>query len=294
MLTTTHLPGRMLVAATLMCCALVTACGKKEEKPIVTPSVSLEAGGIEPGALTPVHYRFAVANDAPPFSEDYLVFVHAVDAENFMLWADDHAPATPTSQWKPGAVIEYTREMFVPYGMAAGSIPLQIGLYSPKSGHRISMTGTSAGMHEYRVATLDLVTHGSRLPPLFYDGWNNVESEAAVSWRWTKGESTFALPNARADASLILIVDQPATSLGWPQQIAVRVGSTEVDRFTLTASGREIRRIPVPAAAMEDGDLTRITILTDKTFVPRTLPQLKNPDTRELGIRFFTAYFEKR
>ena len=40
--------------------------------------------------------------------------VHVVDTDEELMWTDDHHPPTPTSQWKPGQTIEYTRTVFVP------------------------------------------------------------------------------------------------------------------------------------------------------------------------------------
>ena len=40
--------------------------------------------------------------------------LHVVDADDELMWTDDHDPPTPTTQWKPGQTIEYTRTVFVP------------------------------------------------------------------------------------------------------------------------------------------------------------------------------------
>ena len=42
------------------------------------------------------------------------MFVHFLDADNERLWTDDHDSPIPTTQWKPGQIIEYTKTMFVP------------------------------------------------------------------------------------------------------------------------------------------------------------------------------------
>ena len=53
-------------------------------------------------------YRFEVAPGAA-IDGDYHVFVHVIDADNRVLWFDDHDPPVPTSSWEPAQVVEYTR-----------------------------------------------------------------------------------------------------------------------------------------------------------------------------------------
>jgi hypothetical protein len=272
----------------------IGACTKKAEKPLVTPAAALSSSRIEPGVLTTVTYRFAMASDAPAFTEDYHVFVHAVDEANFVLWTDDHTPATPTTQWKPGSTIEYTRQMYVPTAVATGPAELEVGLYAPSTGQRVPMDAPTKGMKAYRLARMNVVPPRNS-PPAFGNGWNNQEgTEDGNAWRWTKASGELMLPNPRKDATLILIVDQPVTGLPWTQALDVRIGATTVDHSSLPAGEREIKRIPVPAPTLGDSPLVRVTLAVDKPFVPRSIASLRNIDARELGVRLFAAYFEER
>ena len=45
------------------------------------------------------------------------------------MWTDDHDPPAPTSQWKPGQTIEYTRTVFVPVYPYLGEATVEVGLY---------------------------------------------------------------------------------------------------------------------------------------------------------------------
>jgi len=47
-------------------------------------------------------HRFDVAPDAPPFKEDDIVFVGVVNADEELMWTDDHYPPTPTSAVEAG------------------------------------------------------------------------------------------------------------------------------------------------------------------------------------------------
>src|SRR5205814_5521817 len=46
-----------------------------------------------------------------------------------LIWTDDHNPPTPTTQWKPGQTVEYTRTIFIPVYPYVGEATLQVGLY---------------------------------------------------------------------------------------------------------------------------------------------------------------------
>lgn len=276
----------------LLLCLGAARCDKPDDaKAFAAPTVSPAQLRITPGSLATVTYRFAVAPDAVPLTDDYVVFVHAVGEENATLWTDDHQPSTPTSQWKPGSVIEYSRVMFVPSGAPPGQASLTIGLYSPKTNERAPLSGTTTGMRAYQVATLDVLDR-PRPPTLYLDGWNNAEvTESGDAWRWTKAKSTLALQNPRQDATLVIIADQPSP-LTWTQEVDVTVGSTIVDHFSLPPGAREVLEVRVPAAALGDSGLVRVTLSTGRTFIPRTIAALNNPDERVLGVRVLGAYFD--
>jgi len=279
----------MAIVATLACIG-TSGCGKRDTaSPVATPSVQLPGGPIESNTLAPLRYRFAVAADAPPFSEDYVVFVHALDPSGRTLWSDDHAPATPTREWKAGSVVEYTRETLIPASAPVGQAELEIGLYAPNTGERLPLSGTTKGLRAYRVATLD-VKRGSA--PLYRDGWNNAEVADGIEWRWTKAVSTMAFRNPGKDVTLVLVVDQPVLELP-PPQVQVRVRDMVIGTFQLTPGARQVRRLPVPASTLIDAVYAPVTLTVDHTFVPKTIARLHNPDARELGIRVFAAYFQQ-
>src|SRR5215510_2039648 len=106
--------GLLLLA--LVPIGLSAGCSKKADDapPVATPSIKLNRTDAAVGSPIDVTYHFDVAPDAPAFTENYTVFVHVLDKDRGGLWGDDHEPPTPTTQWKPGSKIEYTRTMFVP------------------------------------------------------------------------------------------------------------------------------------------------------------------------------------
>src|SRR3989442_5000517 len=76
------MPRPRLFALTLTVMILV-ACGRQPDTapPVATPTVALSRGDAAIGAPMEIKYRFVVSPDAPPFGEDYWVFVHFLDAD---------------------------------------------------------------------------------------------------------------------------------------------------------------------------------------------------------------------
>ena len=95
---------------------------------MATPTVTLARDRAAIGSPLKVSYKFAVEQNAS-IPQDYLVFVHVLDDQGERLWGDDHSPTTPTSQWKPGQTVEYTRTVFVPNYPYIGPAHVRIGLY---------------------------------------------------------------------------------------------------------------------------------------------------------------------
>src|SRR4029450_5331597 len=100
----------------LVLIAPIAGCSKKvdDARPVATPSVKLSRMDAAVGSPIDVTYNFELPPHAPAFTEDYMVFVHVLDKDRTSLWGDDHQPRTPTTQWKAGSTVEYTRTMFVP------------------------------------------------------------------------------------------------------------------------------------------------------------------------------------
>jgi hypothetical protein len=282
----------------LVLIALITACSKKTDdaRPVATPSIKLSRVDAAVGSPIDVTYRFEVAPDAPAFTEDYTVFVHVLDRDRTSLWGDDHPPPTPTTQWKPGATVEYARTMFVPKLPYVGPAQIEVGLYSVKSGQRVPLAGENTGDRSIRVATLNMQLPANALFIVFRDGWHDAEvsGEAGVEWQWSKKQGILSFRNPKQDAMFFLDVDQPVQAFAEPQKVEVRVGDAAVDSFALPAGQRELRRIPLAAAQLGGGETVDVVVSVDKTFVPASVPQLKSLDPRELGVRVFHTFVEPK
>jgi hypothetical protein len=285
--------------AAAIVCSLGSGCSsptRDDAPPVATPSVTLSRTEAAVGSPVDVTYRFVVSGGAPAFTEDYVVFVHFLDADGERMWTDDHEPPTPTRRWKAGDTIEYTRTIFIPKFPYVGPARVELGLYSPQTGERLPLAGDDTGMRAYRVATFNMSRQADSLFVVFKDGWHDTEvsEDGGLEWQWSRGEGVIAFRNPKRDAQLILQVDQAVRAFEEPQRVDVRLGATTLDTFTLTPGVRELRRIALPAAVLGNADTVEMTIAVDRTFVPADVPALRSSDARQLGIRVFRAYVEPK
>jgi hypothetical protein len=275
----------------------IACAGTKDEGPVVaTPSVTLPPQA-PAGQSTDVTYRFAVASDAPAFAEDFTVFVHAFNEQGGRVWTSDHEPPTPTREWKPGSVIEYTRPMAIPRDVR-GPVTIQLGLYSPRTQERMTLAGDSDGDRAYRVGAFEITATATGPSAVYANGFYPLEAPEhaqGVEWRWSQRSATVWVPNPKQDADFVLELDQPATAaFAEPQRVEIRSGKAVIDAFPLPAGQRTVRRVPIAAADAGTAAMVRLTIAVDRTFVPSKLPQGATGDNRELGLRVFHARLEPR
>jgi hypothetical protein len=284
---------------------LITAwsCGGAEPPapPVATPTLTLNHERAPAGSPLDLTYKFVVAEGAA-FAEDYRVFVHVVDADEERMWSDDHNPPTPTSQWRPGQTIEYTRTIFVPVFPYIGNATINIGLHTVKSQPsgeqtRLPLAGEDVGQRAYRVARLELLPQTENLFTIFKDGWHPAElagDSGGVEWQWTKKEATLAFKNPRKDTVLFLDLDSPISRLVGGQQVRVLVGGQTVDDFSLGPDQQLLRKVKIQAAQLGDAEMAEIRISTDKSIVPALTPEAASKDPRELGVRVFHAFVDPR
>lgn len=288
----TRMPVALLLAGAAVACSEPADTAA----PVATPSLSLSRPTAPIGSPVDMKYRFVVAQGAPAFTEDYTVFVHFVDRDGELMWTDDHAPPTPTREWKPGATVEYDRTMFVPKFPYVGETQVEVGLYSPSSGQRVPLAGQTDGDRAYRVASFSMRLQDDPLFIVYKDGWYDTEivpDGIDREWRWSRRAATLSFRHPKRAIRLFMKVDQPvAAAFTEPQQVVLRIGDALVDQFPMTPGGSDLRRIEIPADRLGSAETVELVVSVDKTFVPASVPALRSTDGRELGIRVFHAYAE--
>lgn len=286
-----------LVLAAVSILGMVGCGGSAPAGPAVaTPTVTLNHERAPAGSPLEITYKFVVAPDAT-FAEDYRVFVHVKDTDEERMWDDDHNPPIPTSQWKPGQTIEYTRTVFVPVFPYVGDATIQLGLHSLKDQARLVLGGQDAGQQSYTVARMQLLPQTDNLFTVFKDGWHPAETAAGdqnMEWQWTKGQAVLAFKNPKKDALLYFDLDSPGKELHGAQQVAIQLGGQAVETITIQPDERSLHKVKLPAAFMGDAELAELQIVIDKTFVPAIVTNGTSKDPRELGVRVFHAYVDPR
>jgi hypothetical protein len=290
--------ARSLVLTALLCCVVSTAvaCRRNEPEPppVATPSFSIAQSRVPLGSPVEVTYKFVVADNAPPITENYRVFVHFLDADKERMWTDDHDLPVPTTQWKPRQVIEYTRTMFVPVYPYMGATTVLMGLYSLTSNTRLPLAGENNGHRAYTVGQLELLPQTENIFVMFKEGWHPAETppeNAAVEWQWTKKEATLSLRNPKKDVTFYLHLDQPGL-FPEAQQVTVTLGDQTIDTFTIEPKTELIRKPMITASQLGTGEMVELKIAVDRTYVPAVITNGASRDPRELGVRVFHAYVQ--
>ncbi len=275
----------------------LAGCGEAEDTapPVGTLQVSLSRNKVALGSPVEVTYKFTVAPDAPSFGQRR-VFAHFLDADEEMMWTDDHDPPTPSTEWKPGQTIEYTRSMFVPSYPYVGAAKIVAGVYSPGNNERLKLSNEDRGDRSYKVVDFELLPQTENIFVIFKDGWHPAEvvAEGAgrTEWQWTKKEATIAFRNPKRDVVLVLQLDNPATGPNAAQQVTVQIGDQVITTIALSNAAAQVLKYPVSAAQLGTADMVEIRFTADKTFVPALDASMKSSDPRELGARFFHVFVQ--
>jgi len=272
--------------------AAVAGCSRKDgdEAPVATPSFSLARDRVAIGSPVKLTYRFQVAPDAK-IDGDYWVFVHVLDPQGEQLWTDDHLPPTPTSRWKPGETIEYTRMIFVPNYPYIGEAAVRLGLYSQQTNQRLKLSGTEMSRREYVVGRFQLLPQSENVFLIYKDGWYPAEVAAdnpASEWQWTQSRAVVSFRNPKKDSTLYIEFDARADLFTPPQQVTVRLGDQTIGTFAADSRDKKLQTFPVTAAQLGSSDMSEIVLEVDRTFKPG------GADTRDLGIRVFHAFIEPK
>ena len=279
-------------AAALFLTAASISCSRKADNdpPVATPSLTLSRDKVAIGSPVRLTYKFVVAPDAK-FNTDYWVFMHVLDPTGELLWTDDHLPPEPTSTWKPGQTVEYTRTVFVPNYPYIGEALVRLGLYDRATTNRLPLNAQQVSRREYLVARFQLQPQSENIFLIYKDGWHPAEvatDNAASEWQWTKKTATISFKNPKKDSTFYLELDARTDLFKPPQQVTIRIGDQTIATFAADNRERKLYTFPITAAQLGNGDMTELVIDVDRTFSPG------NGDLRELGIRVFHAFVEPR
>ena len=95
-------------------CLLSYACGGVAQPAIGTITLGVDRVNAPLGAPLEFNIRFDLAPDLAPLTEDYRVLLHILGSDEELLWAEDHDPPVPTTQWQANQTVEYKHRIQVP------------------------------------------------------------------------------------------------------------------------------------------------------------------------------------
>ena len=284
---------------TLVLLGVTAGCSKKvdDARPVATPSLTLSRMDAAVGSPIDVTYRFAVAADAPPFTEDYTVFVHVLDKDASLdvdgrpraADADDaveggidhrvhaHDVRSEASVRRAGADRNRTLLSQVRSAGAAGWGEYRRAFHP--GGHVQHAAACQRPLRRLprRLARCGDLGRGGRGMAVVQETGHPVVSKSQARRQF--------YPRSRSN---------PWHAFTEPQKVEVRLGDAVVDSFSLPAGRRELRRISLTAAQLGSEDTVDVVVAVDKTFVPASVPKLKSLDPRELGVRVFHAFVEPK
>jgi len=272
--------------------ASAAACSSKtaSEPPVAAATVTMGRDRVPIGSPVKVTYKFDVAPDAK-IDGDYWVFVHVLEPDGERLWGDDHQPPVPTSSWKPGQKVEYTRTVFVPNYPYIGPAIVRIGLYSPTTSKRLSLSATEASRKEYDVAKFELQPQSENIFLIYKEGWHPAEvssDDPNTEWQWTKKSATVSFKNPKKDGTVYLEYAARIDKFSTPQQVTLRIGDQVIGSFPASSKEKTLVTFPVTAAQFGTADVVELVVDVDRTFTPG------GSDSRELGIQVFHVYVDAK
>jgi hypothetical protein len=286
-----HKHATTVMVVTAVVAAVMAGCGGADVGPAVaTVSCGVSRTRVPLGAPLDLTFRFQVAADAV-IDGDYRVMVHFVDVDDELMWTDDHDPPTPTSLWRSGQTIEYTRTHFLPVYPYLGTAVVEVGLYDASTGRRLKLGGDDRGQRAYAVATIDMLPESEGVFLVYGDGWHVPEvssSDALEEWRWTDQEARISFRNPKRDIVVRMQLDGRPDLFDGAQQVSLRIGEQVVDTFALDVAERVLHTVRVAGSALGDGDIVEM-IIAPQTFIPS---EAGAADTRRLGVRIFHLYVE--
>ena len=278
----------------LIVCTITIACGDGlGGNPVAAVTVQPSRSTVPLGAPLTLSFQFVVSPDLEPLSEDYQVMVHFLDSAGEMMWAEDHEPSIPTTQWQPGQTISYARRIRIPMYPYIGESIVAVGLYSATTGERVPLAGDPLGRRTYRGVTIGLEPQSESSFVMYQDGWNRDESDPSSDehWRWTGGAATVKFRNPGTDAVFYIELEGRPELFDQPQQVVLSLAGESVYTIILDTPETQFHEVPLKAGQLGDAEIVTLDLSVTKTFVPATVSD-SNDDRRTLGVRVFYLFLE--
>ena len=267
----------------------VACSGPGSAEPVLSASFEVSATEVPIGSPFEVTFSFSVLSNTV-FDEEYRVFLHFLTDDGTLMWATDHDPPRPTTEWRPGSTIDYTRTFLVPPYPYLGDADVNLGLYSKNDGTRLPLAGDHVGQLAYRVGGIRLLPRADSVQLTYSSGWHTQGSDSIGGQRpWSKKVGVIVFDNPRRDSQLYLKLSGVG---GWDdgqRTLSVFVGDQLADLVDIV-SDELLQAIPLSVSVLGDTNWVELRLEVDRTVVPAELPHLDNPDRRALGVQVLQAF----
>ena len=275
----------------------LTSCTKKSDNRGVELTLKILPETVTDSLYVKMNYQFKAADTFSGLDNNYKVFVHFWRSKNKeMLLQDDHTPEKSFSQWKTGDSVSYSRVVFLPQFLdefdidfeGYEEVKLTIGLYKPAEAENKIILYQKV---------LNIQSASLNAPEMVYDeGWNQPETDLKIknpdeqSWRWTKKKAVCIIENPGKECKLIIRGGADKTKFE-AQKVIFKINDNVLAEF-IPETAKFNREYVITPEMMGKEDEFRLTIETDKTFVPSALDPKANDD-RELGVQIYFLYFRE-
>ena len=271
----------------------LTAGCSPSDPAVAVPFVDFSRDSVSVGSPVDIGVRFDVLDTMPDAQEDYQVLLHVLDTSGELLWAMDHQPAIPTSEWEPGQSVVYSIREKIPLYPYVGEATVAIGLYSVSSGERLTLSGVDLGQRSYPVETFLLEPRNDSEQVQFLDGWyqEEIQDDGRNRWRWMGDRAALGVRNPRGPARLYLELQGRPDFFDRPQRISLSIGGRSLFEGLLGTEEIIFFERELLAGDFGSTDEVALEIKVDQTFVVDG-ELVAGGDERELGIRVFYGYLK--
>jgi hypothetical protein len=281
-----------VVAVAMVVSALLPACGRRQPAEVhgITPSFKINRARAPLGSFVEVTYTWAVDASAKKLTKDYRALVHFLDSQKVMLFADDHVPTPPPSEWEAGRTYSYRRTVFIPNYPYIGDVQVVMGLYA---GHeRLALKGEDLGLLAYKVANIEFLSQTENIFLLYKEGWHQPESSPenpSLERTWTEKEALASFKNPGQDVVVYLEADTNFKAFPEPPVLTVSVVGKVGVTVPIESSEVFLKRILFKSSDLGDADWVDLKLAMSQSFVPKELGL--NDDDRELGLLVYKQLY---
>ena len=153
-----------------------------------------------------------------------------------------------------------------------GESVIATGLYSPRDGTRLALTGTELDQLAYRVASIRLEPQHESSFVTYGEGWHEAEfsADGRTQWRWTTGRGVLSFRNPNRDSRFVLEFDGRADLFDPDQRLSLVIGDRTIEELEIDTTEVVYVTCEIPAADLGSDDIVNLELRVDRTFTPRT------------------------